>query len=156
MTSRWLQAQLTMVINLLTLNCRYQITFFSSVSSHLPVSELRKLLSWMIAVIFNHYLRSLQPTWRHKLADIFTSFTYQTNWNISGTNHKNKKLKNKLHYSLKSSFIPKNKKFYIICTLRIFSCPGPQHDRDHKLENGFQFAVLYWETILLISIAVLS
>jgi hypothetical protein len=49
--------------------------------------------------------------WRHvgcklsKMVEYSLSFTYQTNWNISETNHKNKKLQNKLHYSLKSSLI---------------------------------------------------
>lgn len=35
-------------------------------------------------------------------------FLYQRNWNISSTNNKKKELKNKLHYSLKSSFIQEN------------------------------------------------
>jgi hypothetical protein len=98
-------------------NWRYQFTFFSSVSSHLPVSEVWNYhLGWY--QWYSTISRSLQPTWRHKLADIFTSFTYQTNSNISWINHKNKKLKNKLHYSLKSSFIQENKKFHVICTLK--------------------------------------
>jgi hypothetical protein len=35
--------------------------------------------------------------------------------------HKNKKLKNKLHYSLKGSFIKENKKFHVMCTSTKYS-----------------------------------
>ena len=51
MTSRWLQAQLKLAINVLTLKTE---NIGSRFSSHLPVREVLKL-SWMIAVIFNHF-----------------------------------------------------------------------------------------------------
>jgi hypothetical protein len=60
----------------------------------------------MIAVI-STILKSLQPTWRHKLADIFTLIYIPNKLKYLGNKpYKQETEKyNKLNYSLKSSFI---------------------------------------------------
>jgi hypothetical protein len=77
--------------------------------------------------------------WRH-------IFIQQYKQNV----HKNKKLKNKLHYSLKSSFIWENKKFHVIYTLSqivrsgvfmtcwLIECSSYKHEKT-GVDVAFQF-----------------
>jgi hypothetical protein len=105
MTSFWLQAQLKPVINVLTLKTVDISSRFSPVFHH--------IYQWVkFKIIILDDRSDIQPFWRAcNQRDVINkrtyshSFPYQTSWNISETNHKNKKLENKLHYSLKSSFI---------------------------------------------------
>jgi hypothetical protein len=68
MTSRWLQAQLTLVINVLTLKTVDISSRFSPVFHH-----IYQWVKFEIIILddSSDILKSLQPTWRHKLADIF-------------------------------------------------------------------------------------
>jgi hypothetical protein len=92
----------------------FDVTLVASSSKWLNITAIIqddnfKLHSYLISM--NWYLQFLEliPTfiasvsWACNQRDVINlrtyshSFTYQTNWNISGTNRKNKKLKNKLY-----------------------------------------------------------